>query len=404
MRQILILICLVPMFAFAKVQKISDIPPASINYIDIEHGNCDANCLQNLVNSGMEFSFLSRFKESNANNFLSNLYAKLSGNIKSLIAFGGLDGGSKNSSNSVKIAVLIPQQVIKGYSHVVSDAIFSYVISQNINADIKFYLSGNESSASLRNALSQIKRDGISLVVAPLTVNGARYIASNSDPNTFFFIPTLNYSSVGSSSGNIFFGGISYEDQVRELLNKSSSNLIIYHDGSYLAKTLNGYVEINSNNVIAKNMVDNSKRALFDTIDEKFNESDVFLNLPLSKTEFVINEISINKAKPKAYLTTQINYAPKLLTSIEYGNRENLYIANSISYIPSDISSTASLLGLDMEYNWVAYSTAIGIDYLYSTYSGANKQRVFDEQISGAGIRYDTKIYKTTRYKFIPIN
>lgn len=396
MKQILILLCLASTLVFAKVQKPSNIPPASMEYIDVEPGSCNLACLKNLVSNGMNFSFLARFKENNADNLLSNLYARLGGHAGLLIAPKG------KSSDISKIAVLVPENVIKGYSKVVTDAIFSYVISEKINADVRVYLSGNESPNSLKDALKEIENDKISLVVAPLTENGARYIAQNSNPDTLFFIPTLTHSSIGAGRGNIFFGGINYDDQIRELLRIGDSKIILYHDGSLLADNLTKFIELNTNSVQEKYKIDNSQKTLFNTIDDRFNDANIFLNLPISKSEFVIKELTKKHATPKAFLTTQINYAPKLLGP--QNNRINLYVANSITKIPSNIVNISALFDLDISYNWVAYSTVIGVDYLYSTYLDTSHNRVFSEDVVGSKIVYETKIYRATDYKFELVN
>ena len=57
-------------------------------------------------------------------------------------------------------------------------------------------------------------------------------------------------------------------------------------------------------------------------------------------------------------------------------------------------------MGVDIYYNWIAYSTAIGLDYLYNAFANTDDKRVFKERIVGSSIDYDTKIYKTTNHKF----
>ncbi|CZE48752.1 hypothetical protein [Campylobacter geochelonis] len=398
MKKILILLFLVFAVVDAKVQRLSSIPPAGVEFIDVEPGICDKACLQNLVNNKLEFSFLARYDAKYADGNLTNLYARLGGGGNALLLAQTIAQNQKD-----KVAVLIPENVIGGYSHVVSDAIFSYVISQNINAEVKFYLSGDESPSALRSALRQIKNDKISLVVAPLTVNGAKFIAQNSELEMLFFVPTLNYDMVGISRGNIFFGGIDYKDQIAKLLDVANSKIALFSDGSGLGNTLNFYVESLGGEIFAKNVINNAQTTILGMVDDSYNDSAVFLNLPLNKTALVTNQIALDKITPTALLSTQINYAPKLLTSIKFSDRKNLFIANSITNIPKDVANTAAIFGLDMSYNWVAYSTAIGLDYLYSTFKNPEHERIFSERVVGSSIIYNTKIYKTTQYGFIEV-
>ena len=138
-------------------------------------------------------------------------------------------------------------------------------------------------------------------------------------------------------------------------------------------------------------------------VDDSIKDVDVFLNLPLNATAKIIYELKINNLAPNAFFTTQINYAPKLLSLIDFKDRQNLFIANSITHVPQNIASISSILGVDIYYNWIAYSTAIGLDYLYNAFANTDDERIFKERIVGSSIGYDTKIYKTTKHKFEPI-
>ncbi|WP_304341938.1 hypothetical protein [Campylobacter ureolyticus] len=395
MKKILLILLLIFSSCFAKIQKPSPIPPASLYYLDFEPGICDSQCLKKLIDEKKDFSFLSRYSKEYSNSYLESYYMSLASGIAKLVVTKDMDLSQQ------KIAVLLPQNIIGGYAHIVSNAVFSYIISKDLNVKVKFYLTGNENEASLVTAIDKIKNDGISLVIAPLTAKGAEIIAKNSDINMLFFIPTLHYKMVKASKGNIFFGGIDYEDQVLKLLEHSDyKNIVVFEDNSFLAKFLDEYISLSGANIEKKVLVDGAQTSLLGRVDESLKDVDVFLNLPLNATAKIIYELKINNLVPNSFFTTQINYAPKLLSLIDFKDRQNLFIANSITHVPQNIASISSILGVDIYYTWIAYSTAIGLDYLYNAFENTDDERVFKERIVGSSIDYDTKIYKTTNHKF----
>lgn len=53
-----------------------------------------------------------------------------------------------------------------------------------------------------------------------------------------------------------------------------------------------------------------------------------------------------------------------LLTLTQYEDRDDMFIANSIKRAPASLEETNALFGHDIVYDWVNYSTSIGIDLL----------------------------------------
>ena len=57
MKKILLILLLIFSSCFAKIQKPSPIPPASLYYLDFEPGICDSQCLKKLIDEKKDFSF-----------------------------------------------------------------------------------------------------------------------------------------------------------------------------------------------------------------------------------------------------------------------------------------------------------------------------------------------------------
>ena len=89
-----------------------------------------------------------------------------------------------------------------------------------------------------------------------------------------------------------------------------------------------------------------------------------------------------------------------LLTLTQYGDRKNFYIANSIGKTTVEMEELNSLFGHDIVYDWVNYSTSIGIDYMYTHYFVPVTEKSFNEKIVDNQVEYNISIIQPKRYKF----
>ena len=59
----------------------------------------------------------------------------------------------------------------------------------------------------------------------------------------------------------------------------------------------------------------------------------------------------------------------------------------------------AALLDVDLYYDWIHYSTAIGTEYLYRQLFSGSKKWV-DERLRGNQVKYEVKVYRTRNNQF----
>lgn len=83
-----------------------------------------------------------------------------------------------------------------------------------------------------------------------------------------------------------------------------------------------------------------------------------------------------------------------LLTLTQYEDRDDMFIANSIQRAPASLEETNALFGHDIVYDWVNYSTSIGIDLLAAHFFDSLGNRAFKENISNNQVVYNTTIVK----------
>ena len=64
-----------------------------------------------------------------------------------------------------------------------------------------------------------------------------------------------------------------------------------------------------------------------------------------------------------------------------------------------NVEEINSLFGHDIVYDWVNYSTSIGIDYFYSHYFVPSDVQSFKENIVDSQVAYKVSIVKPKRYR-----
>lgn len=377
-----------------KNQSLSSIPPAKTTYINLEPEFCDSSCLNELIKSDMLASFMTRFKpEKIDDKALLDLYASLGGEMVLKLA------------QSDKIAVIIPQKVIKSYANVVSNAILSYILKQDANVEVKFINSSDESLSSLQNALQNARNEGFIYFIAALTQNGANIVNSLILPNELIYIPSVHSSFVAAPKPNLIFGGVDYKAQISALLAFANEKIVAFDDGSALAQKLNEYVRMQSSDYYESSITGKDIN-LNNTLSKKskFDNASVFLNIPIVKASLVATQMRGFEIKPYALLSTQINFLPNIFSAITQRDRQNLFVANSLNSLDESFLGLGDLFGVDFRYSQIGYSSALGVEYIYTNFINKSASKIFAERVESSQVLYDVKIYDTKSDHFNEAN
>jgi SRSO17 transposase len=377
---------------FAVGSKVSHIPPVQSVFIDVEGKSCDKACLQELLDKGEVFSFLSRYNNAAEDEELQNRF----------YAYQTLFRSSLQETSNIRIAMLIPQKSIRRYAISTVNSVLAYLLSKNSTFDLKVFNSIDEKEDSILKTLKQIRRENFQYVIAPLTQEGAKTLLDNSK-NLLVYIPTLNIHEFQNIDSNVIFGGIDYKAQILKLLAYANNKVSIFSDGSLLSRNLESMIKEQVPDIYYETTINNSrisfKRLL--KYNKKIDNSSIFLNTPLVKTSLIASQFRVYDKKPYILLSTQINYNPLLLTLTQYEDRKNLFIANSIGKTSPRLEQTNSLFGHNIVYDWVNYTTSVGMDYIFTHYLAPSQNREFREEIKDNQVIYDISIYKAKRYKFV---
>ncbi len=390
--KIKLLLFLFPFFLYAADNIFSDIPPASIELIDINPEFCDDKCLFYLSDNKKLFSFVARFNKSliedDELHSLMEVYSREIG-IYYKLRFNPL-------GKSLEVALLMPKKIIGKYSATTIDTILAYLFSRDIDFRFKIFDSFDEGYDSLKNSVDEINNERFHFVIAILfnkeSINVIDAI------NIPVYIPTMTNKDIKTKS-NIVFGGIDYKAQMDILMTKinADSAIISYNDDSILGSTLGDIVKSFEPNVFLEQTITNKIAANFSDSIEKSKDilldSNIFLNTPVVKSGLILSQLDVSRKKPYRILSTQVNYNPALLSLTRGNDVSNVVIANSISKTEQKLIEYGMLLSSDLQYDWVNYSTALGMDLFLHDMS--NKfDRYFMESFSSNQVMYNINLYK----------
>lgn len=98
-------------------------------------------------------------------------------------------------------------------------------------------------------------------------------------------------------------------------------------------------------------------------------------------------------------LSTQINFDPLILSLTQYTDRDNMIIANSITHNNSIFIETNSLLGNDIVYDWINYTTTVGIDFFFTQITNQDRQYKIDMQSNQ--MIYPIELLQPSKTRFI---
>lgn len=396
----LIILLFLPLFVFAKSFLISSIPLPKTYIMNVDPYECNEKCMQSYLDKGMIFSFLAHAQNKLSDEKLDEMR---------VMNMAILNVGSQQiSSAKVRIAILLPYRIIGKYAPSTTNAALAYLMTKTQPFELKSYKVESESEEDLQNALSQIKSDAFDFVVAPLTQTGADNIAKI-DPQIFVYIPTVNKKDAKSFSSYLYYGGIDYKAQTDLLLEQAAPTLAIFYDDSSISTKLAEYEEATFKNKssgkfnrVLKYPVPAKTTNLKTYLDnnDRVTNGSFFMNTPVVKTGMIMSQITLYDVSYKNILSTQINYDPLLLSMTQINDRKNMIVANSITGNTNILIETNALLSNDIIYDWINYTTTVGIDYFFNRMT--NEDREYNLPMVNNQISYQIELLKPSLSKFVP--
>lgn len=323
-----------------------------------------------------------------------------------------------NGLEKTKIALVYGLNNIGKYSIESINVISTYLSTKYENYSLKVFDIGLESKESYDNVLDQLNELDINNAIFLVTEEQIESLLENEkNKDIDIYLPIINKNSLENNitNSNIIFGGIDYSAQFDEIITKIQINFEKHKmEANETNISINNNIfEIYDNKPISKKLhtsfiskVDNYKSiGLFGknpsyakilTKHNDLNESTVILNTSIIKSSIVLSQLRANEIYPKYVYSTQINYTPLVFVLTQYEDRNMVQITNSIRNLPHEIESVFNLIGSDVRYNWVNYSTLIGIEYLFS-----KSNLIFDNEINNNQVQYAIDFFDVERNNFI---
>lgn len=398
-----LMILLYPQFVMASGQYPSPLPTPSAEILNVDIERCSTSCLRDFLERGQVFSFMANVNKDNQNErVLEELNALLSALEISEIPY--FIGAQKPFFN---IALLFPRKSIGRYSSTTTNVILSYLLHQKGRFNFESFDSKTELQEDIQEALEVIAAQGYRQVIAVVTQDGANAINAL-NPNLEVFIPTVHKSQIqGEIARRVIFGGISYAEQIQKLsaLNPNVKATSFYDD-SVIGKQMQAYTqEANANLGYTKsfNLKQNPDfQKEMKSIRGQLRGTRIFLNTPVTNSSVILSQLTYHEVAPQGIYSTQINYNPSLLSITQERDKRNMYIANSIMPLDSLFVENAKLLNADLQYNWINYTTAYGIEYFYRK-SVPRVKAYFKEKIRNQQVEYAIEILTPTNTRFAPL-
>ncbi len=401
------LIFLYVMALFSKSYIISPLPLPKQEVLDIDMQTCNQECLKQLYETRMFFSFVAKFnptlKDQDLRSKLAKTLVDLDLSMKENF-FENIQDGKK-----IKIALLVPKDIVGRYSTIGINTILAYLTSRGVAFSFEVFDSKTEDAQNLHQTYEEIKQKKFECIVALLTQEGVQNLLEDTNITLPTYIPTINKKQFLGSTlpSKLFFGGIDYEEQIEMLAKLANHQEIVeYDDASSIGNCLQQLSKQRNFDIVFSDVITTQKAARFS--QEIAKQKDylanrvVLLNIPVIKTGLILPQISFLEQRPTKFLSTQINYNPSLLMLLKPKDRQNFFIINAIGKTDANLVEYGLLLGSDLQYDWVGYSIGIGIEIFFLN-RGEKINKFFSESLEDAQVKYINRIFKTHKNTFVEV-
>ncbi|QOG13059.1 hypothetical protein [Arcobacter sp. FWKO B] len=300
-----------------------------------------------------------------------------------------------------KIALVFPSKIVGRYGNDALNTIMAYSLFRNIDFEIKVYDSQFESYNHISNIFKKIEQDGFKKVIAIFSQNDT--VLNISNLNSFqIYIPTLLRQNSPLKVNNITYGAINYSEQFNHLMKFAQGGYTEIFDNESISSILYANLQNKSINLRSKQFISQQTtnyKPLFEN-NRTINNSTLFLNTTVLQSSIILSQLRVYEINPFVVLSTQINYNPMILSLSQFEDRKSMLIANSIGYVDPKLKAIAETLRSDLEYNWVNFSTIVGIESLLF-----NNQKKYSKgyDIRDNQVYYETTVYRPASYSFIKV-
>ncbi len=308
----------------------------------------------------------------------------------------------QTSDEDFKVAIIFPSKVVGKYANSTVNTALSYLIYKKEKFDLETFDSFNQSKESIKRVFDEAISKGYKNIIALYTKEALNDIYSLRDiHNINVYFPIISKSDFLYKAKNFTFGAISYDNQIKTLLSLSNNVDASFYANSSIGLKLKSKYDTYVTNLKVEKKVKKTNinyKKLVD--DENLNDTTLMLNTPIVKTSIILSQLRANEIKPSLILSTQINYNPILVSLTQVEDRINFIVASSIEKTSNELEEILSLIGADITYNWVNYSSLIGLNYFFNK----NEDGLIKNDIINNEVSYKVNLYNSTSYGFLKMS
>jgi hypothetical protein len=300
----------------------------------------------------------------------------------------------------MKVAFIYPSNLVSKYAKSSISTVSGYLSHQNSDYELIVIDTETENSGKIASAFQQVRDENIKNVIALFTPNSVGTLNNVVTSDLKVYLPLIEKKDVSTSNNSLIFGSISYEDQIKKLSSYSSgSDVMFYQDSNLGSKLKRAYESVVLDARFKREISKNENNFKGIVTGSGLSGSTLFLNTDIVKTSMILSQLRAYDVYPKVILSTQLNYDPLLMTLTQEQDREQFILANSIDVVDKELRDNVSTFGGNIQYEWVDYSTLVGINYLYY---GKNSSLV-PTKIENNQAMYNPRLFKCTEFGFLEI-
>lgn len=303
------------------------------------------------------------------------------------------------SDKDFKVAIVFPSKIVGKYANSTVNTSLSYLLYKKEKFELQTFDSLDQSSEAIQKVFDEVIEKGYTNIIALYTkeaLNEIYLVKGIHKANVYF--PIVSKDDFLYTANNFTFGAISYDKQLETLLSLSNNvDSSFYETSSIGLRLKNKYEQFVSEPKIQKEVkkVNINYKALVN--DTELNDTTLMLNTPIVKTSIILSQLRAHEIKPSLILSTQINYNPILVSLTQVEDRVNFIVASAIEKTDDNLEEIISLIGSDITYNWVNYSSLVGLNYFFNK----NDDSLIKNKIVNNQVSYKVNLYNSTSYGFL---
>jgi hypothetical protein len=218
------------------------------------------------------------------------------------------------------------------------------------------------------------------------------------DENHLFFVPTLSKRGAALQLQNLYYGGLQFWRQILYLhqLEQPAPTAIVTQKGTTPNLLLKYETQLHPEAEVFNYPLIPSYWQL--------RNKNIYINLGgVRSAQFLstlssklLTSVRQTQVPVKVVLGSQLSYSPRVIDLTQPRDREKLIVANSIQNLPDRLLDTSQLLGGDLRYNWLGYTSAVLLNGIYNFKVGNPIGQLGDFQLTMTDhqVQYQTKLYQ----------